>query len=66
LVANGIETRLFSAGNLARHPFWVGEKDKFPVADIIHNEGFFLPNYPELTLTDVDYISEIVRGAIND
>ena len=64
LVANGIETRLFSAGNLARHPFWVGEKDKFPVADIIHDEGFFLPNYPELTLNDVDIICNIVKDSI--
>jgi len=66
LVEHGIETRLFSAGNLARHPFWkvCADGTEFPVANLIHKNGFFLPNYPELTLEDVDYISNIVIGAL--
>lgn len=63
LVENGIETRLFSAGNLGLHPFWKEynqEFSNFGVANLIHSNGFFLPNYPELTLDEVDYISEIV------
>lgn len=64
LVAAGVETRIFSAGNLGRHPFWVeryGEfKDK--VSDDIHSRGFFLPNYPELTLEEVDEICKIVKN----
>jgi len=64
LVECGIETRIFSAGNLGVHPFWTNLYDKFEdeVSDKIHSCGFFLPNYPELELHDVDYISNIVRG----
>ena len=66
LVENKIETRLFSAGNLGLHPFWEeynGNKQYFKVADQIHNCGFFLPNYPELTISDVDFISNVVLEA---
>ena len=64
LVECGIETRIFSAGNLGVHPFWTNLYDKFEdeVSDKIHSCGFFLPNYPELELYDVDYISNIVRS----
>ncbi|MBU1082733.1 MAG: DegT/DnrJ/EryC1/StrS family aminotransferase [Spirochaetes bacterium] len=67
LVENNIETRLFSAGNLGRHPFWYNHNGKlsaFPVADLIHNCGFFLPNYPELELDEIDFISNIVLEAV--
>ena len=64
LVAAGIETRIFSAGNLGRHPFWTEVQDEFhaPVSDKIHSCGFFVPNYPELTDEDVDYICRVVKG----
>ena len=64
LVDNGIETRIYSAGNLGRHPFWVDNYGVFEdeVSDKIHTNGFFLPNYPELTLDEVDYICGVVRG----
>lgn len=66
LVENGIETRIFSAGNLARHPFWTAEYEigTFPVADSIHDGGFFLPNYPELSVEDVDFVCSVVKGAL--
>jgi len=64
LVERGIETRIFSAGNLGAHPFWTNLYGRFEdkVSDKIHSCGFFLPNYPELELDEVDYISNIVRG----
>ena len=64
LVECGIETRIFSAGNLGVHPFWTNLYGRFEdkVSDKIHSCGFFLPNYPELELDEVDYISNIVRG----
>lgn len=65
LVKNGIETRIFSAGNLGLHPFWVTRygKASFPVADRIHHCGLFLPNNPSLKLRDVDFISKVVLNA---
>ena len=66
LVENGIETRLFSAGNIGLHPFWVKRygKASFPVADKIHHCGFFLPNHPSLRAEDVEFISQVVLEAI--
>ncbi len=62
LVRNGIETRLFSAGNIGLHPFWFKRygKASFPVADQIHHCGFFLPNYPSLKPEDIEFISQVV------
>jgi CDP-6-deoxy-D-xylo-4-hexulose-3-dehydrase len=64
LVDNGIETRIFSAGNLGLHPFWVNRYGEFhgEVADKIHSRGFFLPNYPELEIDDIEFICSVVMG----
>jgi len=63
---NKIETRIFSAGNLGLHPFWVNQygKASFPMADRIHHTGFFLPNHPSLSLEDVDFIANVVLEAM--
>lgn len=65
LVAQGIETRIFSAGNLGLHPFWINRygRASFPVADRIHHCGLFLPNHPSLTEEDVAFISRVVLEA---
>ncbi len=62
---NGIETRIFSAGNLGLHPFWANRygKTSFPMADRIHYTGFFLPNNPSLKLADVEFISQVVLNS---
>ncbi len=67
LEKQGIETRIFSAGNLGLHPFWYERygKKSFPVADRIHHCGFFLPNNPSLKPKDVDFIAQTVLSAIN-
>jgi CDP-6-deoxy-D-xylo-4-hexulose-3-dehydrase len=64
LVENGVETRIFSAGNLGRHPFWKNVYGEFndPMSNIIHERGFFVPNDPTLTDEEVDFISSLVRG----
>jgi len=66
LVQNGIETRIFSAGNLGRHPFWTEKYGVFKErqSDLIHETGFFLPNYPEMGEEVVDYVSNVVIGDI--
>lgn len=66
LVENGIETRLFSAGNIGLHPFWFKRygKASFPVADKICHCGFFLPNHPALKAEDIEFISHVVLEAI--
>ena len=64
LVENGIETRIYSAGNLGRHPFWTDLYEQFhdKQSDKIHSCGFFIPNYPELTEEEIDFICRVVKG----
>jgi len=59
----GVETRIFSAGNLGKHPFWKNEYGEFshPVSDEIHECGFFLPNNPELGEADIDRICDLIK-----
>ena len=66
LVENGVETRIFSAGNLGLHPFWYEKYGmaSFPMADRIHTQGFFLPNNPSLQYKDIDLISNIVLESL--
>lgn len=64
LVENGIETRIFSAGNLGLHPFWVERYGRFDdeMSNKIHSCGFFVPNYPELEAHEIDFICDVIRG----
>jgi len=66
LVENGIETRIFSAGNLGLHPFWYEnyKKPAFKMADKIHHTGLFLPNNPSLQPDAVEKIAKVVLGAV--
>ena len=53
-----IDTRIFTAGNLGRHPFWFERQGTFssPVADRLYETGFFLPNNQSLTRKDIEFI----------
>ena len=66
LVENGIETRIYSAGNLGRHPFWVKRYGVYEeeMSDKIHSCGFFVPNYPEMTEEDVHFICKVIKGEV--
>jgi CDP-6-deoxy-D-xylo-4-hexulose-3-dehydrase len=63
LVENKIETRIFSAGNLGLHPFWTEQYGQFDdeMSNKIHSCGFFVPNYPELTNENIDFICSIIK-----
>lgn len=61
-----IDTRIFTAGNLGRHPFWADRYGVFaaPVADKLYRGGFFLPNNQSLQGADIEYICDVVRKAV--
>ena len=61
-----IDTRIFTAGNLGRHPFWTDRFRPFsaPVADRLYNGGFFLPNNQSLRPADIKAICTVVANAI--
>lgn len=68
LVENGVETRIFSAGDLSKHPAF---KDKCQVysneaSRRVHSTGFFLPNGHHLSTDDIDFICDVVKKAIKE
>ena len=61
LAAGGIESRPLICGNIARQPFWLKEHPPvaFPVADLVHDHGIYLPNHAELTRGDIEYVAAV-------
>jgi CDP-6-deoxy-D-xylo-4-hexulose-3-dehydrase len=62
LIDNKIDTRLFTAANLGRHPLWTQRFEPFaaPMADRLFNGGFFLPNNPAISESDIDFICDTI------
>lgn len=58
LINNGIEIRPLICGNIGLHPFWIKEKGACHLknADIIHNNGLYLPNHAKITPENIEYI----------
>lgn len=62
LEQTGVETRPIGGGNLARQPF-IGnsyQADQCPMADEIGRRGFQLPNTPNLTFEDIEFICDTI------
>ena len=67
LQANSISTRPFTSGNQGLQPYWFKKYGKFnaPIATRLYECGFFLPNYPALTDSDIEYICGVaVKAAL--
>ena len=65
LVNSGIEVRPLICGNIGKHPFWIkryGVKN-YPNADIIHNNGLYLPNHAKLEPKQIEYICSRFKEA---
>jgi CDP-6-deoxy-D-xylo-4-hexulose-3-dehydrase len=68
LAAAGIETRPLGGGNMSRQPFWAeryGTVD-LPMSDRIHTTSFHLPNHPQLTSADINFICDQVLAVKAD
>jgi dTDP-4-amino-4,6-dideoxygalactose transaminase len=63
LEKNGIETRSMFAGNICRHPAYVGAKykisGKLKEADFILRQSFWISVHPRLTQSDREYIVKV-------
>jgi CDP-4-dehydro-6-deoxyglucose reductase, E1 len=61
---HGVETRPLGGGSMGRQPFWTERYgvQRFPVADLVHERSFMLPNHPSLTAADIDDICDTVFG----
>ena len=66
LEKNRIDTRIFTAGNLGRHPFWADRYGVFsaPTADKLYRCGFFLPNNQSLGRREVEFVCRVATEAL--
>ena len=61
--SNQIEIRPIVGGNITQQPFfkkYFGESYRMPNADLIHEQGFYIPNNPELTSSELNTITETI------
>jgi len=61
LKRNSIESRPLICGNIARHPFWTGEKNGLKNADLVHDNGIYLPNHLNLEFKDITKITNCLK-----
>jgi CDP-6-deoxy-D-xylo-4-hexulose-3-dehydrase len=61
--SNQIEIRPIVGGNITHQPFfkkYFGESYRMPNAELIHEQGFYIPNNPELTTSELNTITETI------
>ena len=61
---NGVEIRPMIAGNMQLQPFYkkyVKEHYEMPGADLMHTNGFYCGNYPELLEDDLQIIEDLLK-----
>lgn len=63
LEARGIQTRVFFAGNITRHPAYRTYLGEFPNSDRIMRDAFLVGAHHGMTADDVDYVCEVLREA---
>ncbi|QSH39032.1 DegT/DnrJ/EryC1/StrS aminotransferase family protein [Candidatus Kaiserbacteria bacterium] len=62
-IKNGVEIRPIIAGNILNQPFYKKQglhSSRLPNAEIIHNNGFYFTNRPDLTNQDKDLLIKIL------
>lgn len=67
LLKAGIECRPLICGSMSRQPFYYKKYGfkMYPFSDIIHDYGLYLPNNPDMTDTEIEYVANMVNGIIN-
>jgi CDP-6-deoxy-D-xylo-4-hexulose-3-dehydrase len=61
----GVEVRPMIAGNIEHQPFfrkYVSTRYELPGTDLIHFNGFYFGNYPELTEADLETLVNCLKG----
>lgn len=67
VLKGNVEIRPLVAGDITQHPFYrkyVSENRIHKNADLVHRQGFYLGNYPELTQGEIDSIITLLTSAI--
>lgn len=63
LKKNNIEVRPLICGSMGKQPFWIKKFgiQSLPVADIVHDNGIYLPNHLYLSEADVHLVASIFK-----
>jgi CDP-6-deoxy-D-xylo-4-hexulose-3-dehydrase len=62
--SQGIQTRVFFAGNVTRHPAYrefFSPENPFPNSDVIMRDCFMLGAHHGLVLEDIDYVCDVLK-----
>lgn len=67
LKSAGVECRPLICGSMSRQPFFYKKYGfkMYPFSDIVHDYGLYLPNNPDMTNEEIEYIANIVNNSIN-
>src|SRR5690606_18243393 len=62
LADHGIETRTFFIPMHCQPIYWHAIKGpRYPVAERLCRDGFYLPSAPSLSLEEIEYITDVIR-----
>lgn len=66
LTEAGVDSRPLVCGSIARHPFWYERYGhaELPFADIVHDNGMYIPNNHEMTDAEVEYVADVVNSVL--
>ena len=64
LINNNIEVRPLIAGNMASKPMWPKKYKKpiLPNAELLEEQGFYIPNHQDLTIQEIKQIADIINS----
>jgi len=64
LQKNGVEIRPLVCGSIGEQPFWkkLNYNHNMPFAKIVHERGLYLPNNPQITKEEIEFICDIVNN----
>lgn len=67
LMEANVECRPLVCGSMSRQPFYYEKygKSVFEFSDVVHDYGLYIPNNPDMTFEEIDYVCDIVNKAIN-
>lgn len=60
---NNVDCRPLVCGSIGSQPYWIKlyGKQSFDFADIVDKYGLYVPNHPELTESEIEFICDIIN-----
>jgi CDP-6-deoxy-D-xylo-4-hexulose-3-dehydrase len=65
LIKNGVEVRPLIAGDMSKKPMWTNNYDKVYLknCDLVNKYGFYIPNHQDLSIEEINFITNIINNA---